>query len=206
MTYTWNKQGKRIGDQAAGIPTLLNNVLGPRLAVLVGSRSDREDDNVAVFNTFQPLGARPPLFSLLIRPLDRQRDTYENMRTTKEWTVNFIRPEWVTKAHATSQHFPPGVSEFEQVGLKKEQKDGISPPFVALAPVQMWFTWGREIDIPENGTRLIVGHLRQLWLSDQLVHEGDFDFSAREFVSSWGLEHYVVPGKVYPGNPTQTTI
>lgn len=195
--FKWDEEGNFLGDESDGISTLLNDVLGPRPVVLVGTKSAREVDNVAVFNTFQPLGARPPLFSLLIRPLDRQRDTYENMKTTKEWTVNFIRPEWLNKAHATGQHFPPETSEFQQVDLKKEQKGGISPPFVSLAPIQMWFTWGREVNIPENGTRLIVGHLQQLWLTDQLIQNGKFDFSTRECVSSWGLDHYATPGKVY---------
>jgi hypothetical protein len=60
----------------------------------------------------------------------------------------------------------------------------------------MWFSWGREIEIPENGTRLVLGHLKQLWLDDKLMDQGNFDFKSREFVSSWGLSHYVAPGKV----------
>ena len=190
-TYKWNEKGTFLGDNASVIPTLLNDVLGPRPAVLIGTKSVREVDNVAVFNTFQPLGARPPVFSLLIRPLDRQRDTYENMKTAKEWTVNFIRPEWYKQAHQTSDHIPEDHSEFEYVGLKPQRRDSIALPFVEEAPIQMHFEWLREIPIPENSTRLILGRMRALWLSEDLQLDAEISLEHYPVLSSWGLNHYV---------------
>jgi len=203
-TFLWSEKGKlekRELEKEANlsVPNMLNTILGPRPVVLVGTKSKSGQDNLAIFNTFQPVGAKPPLFTLLVRPLDRQRDTYENMKQTREWSVNFIRPDGVQKAHATSEHFPKSVSEFEALGLEKECKQGIHSPFLAGAPVQMWFQWCREIEFPENDTRLVLGRLRGLWLGEEIQLSESPDFASFPIVSSWGLSHYVNGSQVIAG-------
>jgi flavin reductase (DIM6/NTAB) family NADH-FMN oxidoreductase RutF len=197
--FLWSEKGKLQGGDKLSVPYILNTILGPRPVVLVGTRATSGTDNLAIFNTLQPVGARPPLFTLLVRPLDRQRDSYENMKETREWSVNFFRPKSIQKAHATREHFPNTVSEFDAVGLEREKKEGIHSPFLASAPVQMWFQWGREIDFPENGTRLVLGHLRKLWLSKEIQLTGSPDFTSFPIVSSWGLSHYVNGAQVTTG-------
>jgi len=198
-TLFWSHKGKLVKGANFSVPNMLNTLLGPRPVVLVGSRSKSGHDNLAIFNTFEPVGAKPPLFTLLVRPLDRQRDSYENMKETGEWSVNFFRPKSIQKAHATQEHFPSTVSEFDAVGLEREKKEGIHSPFLAGAPVQMWFQWGREIEFPENGTRLVLGRLRKLWLSEEIQLSGSPDFTSFPIVSSWGLSHYVNGAQVTAG-------
>lgn len=197
--FLWSEKGNLVRGDECSIPNMLNTILGPRPVVLVGTRAKSGTDNLAIFNTLQPVGARPPLFTLLVRPLDRQRDSYENMRETREWSVNFFRPKSIQKAHATRGHFPNSVSEFDAVGLEREKKKGIHSPFLAGAPVQMWFQWGREVEFPENGTRLVLGRLRELWLSEEIQLSGSPDVTSFPIVSSWGLSHYVNGAQVTAG-------
>jgi len=190
MNLKWTATGDRKDDSIDNIPSLLNSLIGPRPVVLIGTQSDGDGNNLAIFNTFQPLGSSPPIFSVLIRPLDQSRHTYENMKTQKEWTVNFIRPEWVKAAHQTSQHLPKKESEFDSEVLIPEAKVGISAPFVKDAPIQMHFTWLREIAISENETRLVLGRLRELWTKVDLHLDQRLDFEKFPVLSSWGLSHY----------------
>jgi flavin reductase (DIM6/NTAB) family NADH-FMN oxidoreductase RutF len=121
------------------------------------------------------------------------------MKTQKEWTVNFIRPEWAAFAHQTAKHIPRGESEFDDEILIEESKPNIRSPFVKNAPIQMHMEWLREIPIPENGTRLVMGRLRQLWLSEDVQIDESLHFDAFPVLSSWGLSHYSHGNKITKG-------
>ena len=50
----------------------------------------------------------------------RQKDSAQNIRDTKGFTVNIISEAWVEQANACSIDCPPNVSEWDISGLTKE--------------------------------------------------------------------------------------
>lgn len=191
LDISWDENGLTgNGVSKLKVTPLVHAILGPRPVVLVGSRSKEGIDNLAIFNTLNPLGTNPPLYSLLIRPLDRVRDTFSNILDGGKWTCNAIPPEMMDRAHASAEHFPSDISEFESLGIEKENKVGIREPFVQDSPVQMWMQFLRKLEIPENGTHLLIGRLRGLWIDEHWVKEGALDWDSYRALSSWGLSGY----------------
>ena len=95
----------------------INSLAGFRQAVLIGTRSVDEKNNLAMFNSLIHLGAHPALYGLMSRPDSVQRDTLQNILETKEYTLNFIQSSQYKKAHQTSARYDKGISEFEKVGF-----------------------------------------------------------------------------------------
>lgn len=191
LDISWNERGEpTLAAAEIKIIPLLNSMLGPKPVVLVGTKSKDGVDNLAIFNTLSQLGTNPPLYSLLIRPLDRVRDTYANIIDGKYWTCNAIPPQMMNQAHATAEHFPPDRSEFEVLGIEKESKVGVEAPFVFASPVQMWIQYIRKLPIPENGTQLLIGRLRKLWVDERWMNEGSMAWHSYQALSSWGVNGY----------------
>ena len=79
--------------------TLINSLAGFRQAVLVGTQSSEGHHNLAIFNSLIHLGAHPALYGLINRPDSVQRDTLQNIISTKSYTLNYVKAEAYEKAH-----------------------------------------------------------------------------------------------------------
>ncbi|MEY4292398.1 MAG: hypothetical protein RIQ61_775, partial [Bacteroidota bacterium] len=71
--------------------TFINSLAGFRQAVLVGTKSAEGHSNLAIFNSLIHLGAHPALFGLINRPDSVQRDTLQNIISTKSYTLNYVK-------------------------------------------------------------------------------------------------------------------
>ncbi len=171
----------------------INSLAGFRQAVLVGSKSEDGNANLAIFNSLIHLGANPALFGLINRPSIVQRDTLQNILETKEYTLNYIQASQYEKAHQTSARYDKGISEFEKVGFNELYHPSCSAPFVKEAVVKMAMKFEDSIPIPLNDTILIVGSVKQVDIDDAMVGEDGFiNLSASEVLISQGLDAYFV--------------
>jgi flavin reductase (DIM6/NTAB) family NADH-FMN oxidoreductase RutF len=171
----------------------INALAGFRQAVLVGTKSLDNNNNLAIFNSLIHLGANPALFGLISRPDSVQRDTLQNILDTKEYTLNYVQAAHYTKAHQTSARYEKGDSEFERVGFNPYCLPGHHAPFVAEAIVKIAMRLEECIPIPLNGTILIIGSIKQVDVSDALVEQDGFvNLAAAEVVISQGLDAYFV--------------
>jgi flavin reductase (DIM6/NTAB) family NADH-FMN oxidoreductase RutF len=169
----------------------INSLGGFRQAVLVGTKSADGHTNLAIFNSLIHLGANPAMFSLISRPDSVQRDTLQNILSTKEYTLNFIQADQYEKAHQTSARYDNGVSEFEQVGFKEYYHPSCLAPFVEEAVVKIALKLEDTIPISLNGTILIIGSVLQVDLDDSLVGEDGFvALSEANVLISQGLDAY----------------
>jgi len=169
----------------------INSLAGFRQAVLIGTRSVDEKNNLAIFNSLIHLGANPALFGLMSRPDSVQRDTLQNILETKEYTLNFVQAAHYKKAHQTSARYDKGVSEFEKVGFTPVYQSGFRAPFVGEAVVKIAMKFEESIPITLNGTILIIGSIMQVDINDGIVGDDGFvDLSASEVLISQGLDAY----------------
>jgi len=175
----------------------INSLAGFRQAVLIGTRSVEEKNNLAIFNSLIHLGANPALFGLMSRPDSVQRDTLQNILDTKEYTLNFIQASQYKKAHQTSARYEKGVSEFEKVGFTPVYHSGFRAPFVEEALVKIAMKFEESIPITINGTILIIGSIMQVDINDGIVGEDGFvNLSSSEVLISQGLDAYFVSSEV----------
>jgi flavin reductase (DIM6/NTAB) family NADH-FMN oxidoreductase RutF len=169
----------------------INSLAGFRQAVLIGTKSAEGNSNLAIFNSLIHLGANPALFGLINRPDSVQRDTLQNIKDTKEYTLNFIKASEYKKAHQTSARYDKGVSEFNKVGFTERYKTNFIAPFVSEAIVQIAMKLEEIIPIAINGTILIIGSIQSVEMNDELAGKDGFvNLSSEEILISQGLDAY----------------
>lgn len=171
--------------------TFINSLAGFRQAVLVGTKSANNQENLAIFNSLIHLGAHPALYGLIIRPDSVQRDTLQNILETQQYTFNFVKGDQYQKTHQTSARYDFGISEFDQVGFTPIYHKNIQAPFVQEAVVKIAMKFEQRIDIPLNGTCLIIGSVQQVALDEKLIDtDGYIDLANAQTLITQGLDAY----------------
>ncbi len=174
--------------------TLINSLAGFRQAVLVGTQSSEGHHNLAIFNSLMHLGAHPALYGLINRPDSVQRDTLQNIISTKAYTLNYVRAADYKRAHQTSARYDKEISEFEAVGFEPAYLPSCTAPMVKNAVVSIAMQLEEIIPIAINGTILIIGSVQQIHIDEQLVEKDGFvSLSEEQVVISQGLDAYFVP-------------
>ena len=103
----------------------INSLGGFKSVVLLGTKNNDGQTNLAIFNSLFHIGANPPLCGLIVRPDSVERHTFENIMQTGFYTVNHIKPEFYENAHQTSARYPREVSEFDTTQLSAEYKNNL---------------------------------------------------------------------------------
>ncbi|EJD03430.1 uncharacterized protein FOMMEDRAFT_156838 [Fomitiporia mediterranea MF3/22] len=97
---------------------MLISAIVPRPIAFVATLSDSGMPNLAPFSYFSLVSHNPPLVSVSFTlPSKGVKDTRENIKITKEFTVNIISEPFIEAANATSINAPPEVDEFAISGL-----------------------------------------------------------------------------------------
>lgn len=173
---------------------LINSITGYKSANLIGTKTNDNINNVAVFSSVIHLGSKPPLIGFILRPTTVPRHTHENIHKYGYFTLNQISKSQIKLAHQSSAKYPKEASEFEETGLKYEFKDQIEAPFVKNSPVQVGCSYLNEYNIKENNTIFIIGKIETIHLNENLLHhDGWIQLDKGEVVSINGLDGYALP-------------
>ena len=173
---------------------LINSCTGYKSANLIGTRSAKGQNNLAVFNSVMHLGSQPALIGFILRPITVPRHTYSNLKATGYFSINHISQNQIEEAHHTSAKYPEEVSEFDQTELDVENKLSQEIPFVKDAPVQLACQYINEYLIEENDTILIVGKILALYVQENMLGEdGWIRLDQGNVVSINGLDGYALP-------------
>jgi len=174
---------------------LINSCSGYKSANLIGTKSQSGSSNLAIFSSITHLGSNPPLLSVVFRPVtDVPRNTYENIKETKQFTVNHVYSDIIKKAHHTSAKYDKNISEFEVVNLEEEYKNNWYAPFVKGAPIQIGLTFLEEYVIKSNNCIQLIGEIKDLFVKKELMEDDGFiDLSKGEIAAINGLDGYIIP-------------
>lgn len=98
---------------------MLIHCVAPRPIAFVSTLSKKGEPNLAPFSFFMGGGANPPsvAFSPGTEAPGKLKDTLINIMETKEYTINVVSHDIITKMNRTSYSYPHGVSEWEKSGL-----------------------------------------------------------------------------------------
>lgn len=167
----------------------INSLAGIRQVVLIGTKSNDGQENLAIFNSIIHLGAHPPLFGFISRPDSVERDTLRNIEETESYTLNFMHKKWLNEAHQTSARYSKEVSEFEAVSLTPEYLENCFAPFVNEAEIKVELKLKQILDIEINKTIMVIGQIEGLHLpEDRLAEDGLVD--PTDLLLSGGLDAY----------------
>ncbi|GAA3515693.1 flavin reductase [Aquimarina addita] len=171
---------------------IINAVSGIKPANLIGTISGQGETNLAIFSSVFHLGSSPALVGFIMRPVGEvPRHTYENIMQNGEYTINHIHQSFTKNAHYTSAKLDRKISEFEKCNLIEEYITGFKAPFVKESKLKIGMRFVQAIDIPLNGTILMIGEIRHLILPDGCMDDHlDIDLSSMDTVGISGLNTY----------------
>ncbi len=109
---------------------LLTALVVPRPIAWVSSTSKAGVDNLAPHSFFTVASVRPPIIQFTSVG---EKDTLRNVKETHEFVVNLASEDLLEQVNASGTDFPPDISEFDALGLKREPSRTIRPPRVAKA-------------------------------------------------------------------------
>ncbi len=177
---------------------LVNSLGGFKSVVLVGTRDENGQENLAIFSSLFHLGANPALCGLIIRPDVSERHTLHNIEKMGSYTVNHLHKDIAIKAHQTSARYTKEQSEFEQVGLTPEYKEGIIAPFVGESEVRFACELRQKINLEINGTILLIGEIVNIELPENVLKStGYIDIEGAGTITCSGLDAYHATEKLF---------
>ena len=170
---------------------LINSVGGYKSLNLLGTINEDKITNLSIISSAFHMGSNPPLFGLIIRPEREHNDTLKNIKSTGQYTLNNVLPEWYENAHQTSASYPSGFSEFAACGFNEWYADGFAAPFVAQSTVKMGLELREIVEMKINGTTLVIGEVTQLLANDTLIGDDGFvDHVKAATLAVAGLDSY----------------
>lgn len=167
-----------------------NGLIGFKSAPLVGSISEAGVENLAIFGQLVHVGSNPPYMGILFRPHTVRRDTLENIRKTKHFTINHVSESFYEKAHQTAAKYEGDENEFEKVGLTAEYRNN-KAPYVKESQIQIGLEYVEEQIIKVNKTILVVGAVNEVKLSNDIIKKDGFvDLTKADIIANSDLDAY----------------
>lgn len=169
----------------------VNSLSGFKSANLIGTISDTGETNVAIFSSVTHLGASPALVSFIMRPDSVDRHTLENIRQTKQYTINQVGSYFFKEAHQTSARYAKDECEFLKVGLDKLFIENFTAPFVAQSQLKYAVALKEIIPISINNTLMVIGQITDVFCDDDAIAEdGYIDIESIGTIAVSGLDSY----------------
>jgi len=170
---------------------LINSITGVKPANLIGTADAQGRSNLAIFSSVIHLGSNPAYIGFVSRPRTEEvGHTYDNILATGSYTINHVHPKFIKNAHYTSGKFDKTVSEFKQCGLTEAYISGCTAPFVAESNFKIAMRFIEAIDIPLNGTVMIIGEVEHVILPEDGMVDGDVNLETSDSVGISGLNSY----------------
>ena len=170
---------------------LVNSLSGYKSANLIATKSKDEITNVAIYSSVIHLGSNPPLLGFILRPTSVERNTYDNLVSTGEFTVNHIHKGIIKDAHHTSAKYDGEISEFDKTDLTEEYHKGFYPPFVKEAKIKIGCKLVNYYYLKENQCRMIIGEIEHLFFEDGIEEkDGWLNLEKAETIAINGLDGY----------------
>ncbi|OGE49350.1 hypothetical protein PENARI_c022G03255 [Penicillium arizonense] len=126
---------------------LLVSGIAPRPVGFLSTINSEGQKNLSPFSYFQVIDHDPPMFivGFSSRP-GRVKDTYRNLKETRECVINTVSENMIEAVNATAIDAPYGVSEWEVSGLHEAPSTTVKPSRVKESVFNIE---GKVIDIKE---------------------------------------------------------
>jgi len=149
------KAGYKVIDTSAASPhdlyTMMISGIIPRPIGFVSSVSETGEENLAPFSFFNMVSAYPPAISLSLTNMPRVKDSANNLKTTKQFTVNIISEAFVENANMGALDAPEGISEWDLTGLTKDKSVFVKAPRVKESAFSMECELFQYVDVSPPG-------------------------------------------------------
>lgn len=169
----------------------VNSLTGFKSANLIGTISLAGKSNLAIVSSVIHMSSSPAIVGFMQRPTSVPRDTYQNIKETRYYTINHVHKNFTDKAHYTSAKFPKEISEFDTSELTENYIENFPAPFVEESVIKMGISFIEEYKINASNTIMIVGQIEVISLPSKLVSDdGQIQIQDAGTVNISGLNNY----------------
>lgn len=152
---------------------LLTGIVIPRPIGWISTISEDGIYNLAPFSYFNAVGDDPPhvMFSTM-RGNDTNKDTLNNVLTTKQFVVNMVTEELVEQMNLTAQPIPANESEFDLAGLTPIQSTIVKGPRVKESPIAMECELVHHYELENHkygGAVILIGKVVLFHIDDKML-------------------------------------
>ncbi|OOZ37872.1 flavin reductase family protein [Solemya velesiana gill symbiont] len=153
----------------------MTQALIPRPIAWVLTQNADGSKNLAPFSYFSAVSSEPPLIMLSIgrRSDGAPKDTAANIEARKHFVVHIPHRDVMGAVNESAASLPAGESEVEALGLELAEFPGAELPRLAQCRLAMACELHEIQQIGASPQSLIFGQVRQLYLDDGIVSQGD---------------------------------
>lgn len=154
---------------------LLTGSIVPRAIAWVSSQAQDGTLNLAPFSYFTAVSANPPLilFCSGTRSADNgNKDTYNNVKTTGEFVVNFVNVANAEAMNITATEVPAHVDEFERAKLTPIPSEIVNVPRVAESPIH--FECKLHQIVSAGDGHVVIGEVVYMHFREDVFQEGNY--------------------------------
>ncbi|KAK2463827.1 hypothetical protein APHAL10511_004132 [Amanita phalloides] len=194
----WKVIDTSVEDKRKLYATLISGIV-PRPVAFISTVSATGTENLAPFSWFNQVSSDPPVVAVGCYNLPTGlKDSAQNIRDTKGFTINIISEPWLEQANACSIDCPPNVSEWGISGLTKEPSLSVKAPRVKESAFVMECELLQAIDILDPETKvakctMILGTVKYIHIRNDVLDErGYADPAKLKPVSRLGNITYAV--------------
>lgn len=156
------------------VSKLLHSTVVPRPIALVTTLDDQGRVNAAPFSFFNVMSTSPALLALGVTGNEKvagePKDTRRNVTASGELVVSLVDESIVHQMNVCGIEFPGGVEEPQMAGLQLLPSVRVSPPRIAMSPVQFECKLHTQIPTGPSGAILIC-EIVHIHVRDDLVNE-----------------------------------
>ncbi|WP_288596655.1 flavin reductase family protein [uncultured Lactococcus sp.] len=161
-------RAKELDEQL--IYKLLSGSVVPRPIAWLTTQNEEGLVNVAPFSFFNVASANPPLLSVAFTG---EKDSYLNLRTTKEAVVHLINSDNVVLMNQTAAKLAANESEAEKFALDLEPSQIVNVPSLVKSRVRFETQLYQDISLGREG-HLVLLEVVSLSFTDEVIDTEKF--------------------------------
>ncbi|MGF1983074.1 flavin reductase family protein [Lactococcus taiwanensis] len=161
-------RAKELDEQL--IYKLLSGSVVPRPIAWLTTQNEEGLVNVAPFSFFNVASANPPLLSVAFTG---EKDSYLNLRTTKEAVVHLINSDNVVLMNQTAAKLAANESEAEKFALDLEPSQIVNVPSLVKSRVRFETQLYQDISLGQEG-HLVLLEVVSLSFTDEVIDTEKF--------------------------------
>jgi len=168
-----------LASEPKDIYKILIGSIVPRPIAFVSSQSQDRINNLAPYSFFTGISANPPVigFSPMKVKGDRDRDTKNNIKNTREFVINIVSHGFSEEMNVTSADVSPDVDEFELANLTPIASDLVAPPRLKEAKISMECRLLQIVEISQKllGGAFVIGEVVRFHVCDDIISNYKID-------------------------------
>ncbi|WP_330441691.1 flavin reductase family protein [Flavobacterium sp. C4GT6] len=152
---------------------ILSGSVIPRPIGWVSTISENGVPNLAPFSFFNVVGEDPPhvMFST-VRPGDSNKDTLNNVLTTKQFVVNMATEDLAEAVNNSSATLPPDVNEFDYAGVTQAPCSKVKAPRVLESPISFECELVHHYSLEDHkhgGATIMIGRIVMFHIDESVL-------------------------------------